>query len=470
MSYPNSAKVLAQVPTRNLSPSRVVHRQGVSLEVRPKSAFFDSIDVNHDGVITRAEFDAAMAPPSEPMVPPPKVVASAHILRSLASVQVPTYAPVQQVVQATVRAPGPVPSHGTLVGSSIGSSRAEQSGPVTLETLEELRLSILEEVHSLVQEVRTDTHRIYAELVNSFAEHKDHQLRSQEELRLHLRSSSAVQDQSSKSLLEQHNNLFQQFGRDLNSRGLDLQAVTSRLEALETEHRNHGSTIADLSHKAQTQLSAEGTAESVKEHVDVLVTPRVDTLMADTASLRGDLNRMHDAFLSHRDEVQNSLDMLSSRSAQQAGTDARGELQKQVAVLSELADGSRAQGEEMQSMRQDFEGIREAFKVVEQRVFGGREELSERLRAEMLLQGSRLQDEITRLDGQFADLRSSRASGNDRYLRVEKEITELNRSFEVFAQRIEQANVEIHKRAEATHNEVLNTQLRLARCEGGKTS
>jgi len=287
-------------------------------------------------------------------------------------------------------------------------------------------------------------------------------LRSQEELRLHLRSSSVVQDQSSMSLLEQHNNLFQQFGRDLNSRGLDLQALTSRVEAMEADHRNHGGTIADLSHKVN--------AESVKEHLDVLVTPRVDTLMADTASLRGDLNRLHDTLDAHRDEVQNNLDILSSRSAQQAGTDARGELQKQVAVLSELANGSRAQGEEMQSMRQDFEGIREAFKVLEQRVFGGREDMSERLKAEMLLQGSRLQDEITRLDGQFADLRSSRASGNDRYLRVEKEITELNRSFEVFAQRIEQANVEIHKRAEATHNEVLNTQLRLARCEGGKTS
>jgi len=279
---------------------------------------------------------------------------------------------------------------------------------------------------------------------------------------LHLRSSSVVQDQSSMSLLEQHNNLFQQFGRDLNSRGLDLQALTSRVEAMEADHRNHGGTIADLSHKVN--------AESVKEHLDVLVTPRVDTLMADTASLRGDLNRLHDTLDAHRDEVQNNLDILSSRSAQQAGTDARGELQKQVAVLSELANGSRAQGEEMQSMRQDFEGIREAFKVLEQRVFGGREDMSERLKAEMLLQGSRLQDEITRLDGQFADLRSSRANGNDKYLRVENQITELNRSFEVFAQRIEQANVEIHKRAEATHNEVLNTQLRLARCEGGKTS
>jgi len=458
----NSANVLAQVPTRNLSPSRVVHRQGASLELRPNSALFDSIDVNHDGVITRAD-EAAMAPSTTLMVPPPpKVVASAPILRSPAPVQVPTYAPVQKVVQATVRAPGQVPSHGTLVGSRTGSARAEQSGSITLETLEELRQSILEEVHSLVQEVRTDTHRIYAELVNSFAEHKDHQLRSQEELRLHLRSSSVVQDQSSMSLLEQHNNLFQQFGRDLNSRGLDLQALTSRVEAMEADHRNHGGTIADLSHKVN--------AESVKEHLDVLVTPRVDTLMADTASLRGDLNRLHDTLDAHRDEVQNNLDILSSRSAQQAGTDARGELQKQVAVLSELANGSRAQGEEMQSMRQDFEGIREAFKVLEQRVFGGREDMSERLKAEMLLQGSRLQDEITRLDGQFADLRSSRANGNDKYLRVENQITELNRSFEVFAQRIEQANVEIHKRAEATHNEVLNTQLRLARCEGGKTS
>lgn len=457
MSYPNSANVLAQVPTKNLSPSRVVHRQGASLEVRPNSALFDSIDVNHDGVITRAEFEASIAPSTTLMSPPPKVVASAPILRSPAPVQVPTYAPVPKVVQTTVRLPWE-----PVVGSSTGSARAEQSGSITLETLEELRQSILEEVHSLVQEVRTDTHRIYAELVNSFAEHKDHQLRSQEELRLHLRSSSVVQDQSSMSLLEQHNNLFQQFGRDLNSRGLDLQAVTSRVEALEADHRNHGGTIPDLSHKVN--------AESVKEHLDVLVTPRVDTLMADTASLRGDLNRLHDTLDAHRDEVQNNLDILSSRSAQQAGTDARGELQKQVAVLSELANGSRAQGEEMQSMRQDFEGIREAFKVLEQRVFGGREDLSERLKAEMLLQGSRLQDEITRLDGQFADLRSSRTNGNDKYLRVENQITELNRSFEVFAQRIEQTNVEIHKRAEATHNEVLNTQLRLARCEGGKTS